>query len=126
METCMLRKLAFIVGALALCAFPALAQKDGPNGGMVGGAGGHQTELVVSSSELTVYLLDGGKVHDTKGSSFRAVVQQSGKTTTIPLIDQEGKRIVGKLDAPLEKGAIVVVTGKDHHGHRSSARYVIK
>ena len=53
-------------------------------------------------------------------------MQQGGKTKTINLADQQGKRLVGKLDAPLEKGAIVVLTGKDHHGDQFNARYVIK
>ena len=123
----MLRNLACIVLTLTLLwASPTFAQGTGPNGGLVGGTGSHQTELVVSSTELTVYLLEHGKVHETKGASFRAVVQQGGKTTTINLIDQEGKCMIGKLTAPLEKGAIVVVTGKDHHGDRVNARYVIK
>jgi hypothetical protein len=33
------------------------------------------------------------------------------------------KRLVAKLAAPLGKGAIVVLTGKDHHGDAVSARY---
>ena len=37
----------------------------------------------------------------------------AGKTTTINLADQDGKKLVAKLPAPLDKGAIVVVTGKD-------------
>ena len=123
----MLRKLAFIVGALVLlCGSPALAQKTGPNSGLVGGTGSHQTELVLSPTQLTVYLLEDGRVHETKGATFRAFVQQGGKTTTINLIDQDGKRLVGRLDAPVEKGAIVVITGKDQHGDRVNARYVIK
>lgn len=120
-------RLAIIVGALVLlCSSPTLAQKAGPNGGLLGGTGSHQTELVVSATELTVYLLENGKVHETKGASFRAVVLQGGKTTTINLLDQDGKRMVGKLDAPLEMGAIVVITGKDQHGDRVNARYVMK
>jgi hypothetical protein len=103
-----------------------LAQETGPNGGLVGGTGAHQTELVVSPSELTVYLLEGGKVHESKGATLRAVVQQGSKTKTINLVDQQGKRLVGKLEAPLETGAIVVVTGKDSHGDQFNARYVIK
>ena len=80
----------------------------------------------MSPTELTVYLLEDGKPHESKGTTMRAVVQQGGKTKTINLADQQGKRLVGKLDAPLEKGAIVVLTGKDHHGDQFNARYVIK
>jgi hypothetical protein len=92
---------------------------------MVAGTGSHRTELVVSATELTVFLLHDGKAHETTGTTLRAVVQQGRKTTTIKLADQEGKRLVGKLSAPLAKGAIVVVAGKDDHGDPVNARYVI-
>lgn len=123
----MLRKLTFTIATLALlgAASPAFAQKTGPNGGLVGGTGAHQTELVVSGSELTVYLLEDGKGHDAKGAKLRAVVQEGGKTTTVNFVDQNGKRLIAKLAVPLGKGAIVVLTGKDHHGDQFNARYVI-
>jgi hypothetical protein len=124
----MLRQLALIATFVALLgsAAPTLAQKAGPNGGMVAGAGSHQTELVVSPTELVVYLLEDGKPHESTGTTMRAVIQQAGKNTTINLADQGGKRLVGKLPAPLDKGAIVVLTGKDHHGDQFNSRYVIK
>ncbi len=123
----MSRKFALVVltAALLNTAAPALAQKVGPNGGMLGGTGSHQAELVVAAEELTVYLLENGKPHESKGATFRVLVQQEGKTTTINLTDDGGKRLVGKLPAPLAKGAIVVLTGKDHHGDQFSARYVV-
>jgi hypothetical protein len=104
----MLRKLAvLILSALLLeAAQPALAQKTGPNGGLLARKDGHQTELVVSPTELTVYILEGGKVHDTKGMKIRAVVQSAGKMTNIDLVD-------------------VVITGKDDHGHVISTRNVL-
>jgi hypothetical protein len=122
----MLRKIALsIICALAVAAAqPALAQKSGPNGGLVAGKEGHQTELVVSPTELTIYILDHGKVHDTKGVTIRAVVQDGGKTTNITFA-ADGKKMVGKLAAPIGKGAIVVLTGKDDHGDVISARYVL-
>jgi hypothetical protein len=123
----MVRKLAGIVAGLVLLAWavPGLAQ-SGPNGGLVAGAGSHKTELVVGQTELTVYLLEDGKPHESKGTTLRAVIQQAGKTTTIDFADQDGKKLVAKLPAPLDKGAIVVLSGKDHHGDRFSARYVIR
>jgi hypothetical protein len=113
--------------ALMLAATPiAFAQKTGPNGGLLAGKeGAHQTELVVSPTELVVYVIDGGKVHESKGVKLRAVVQEAGKTATIDLVAADGKKMVGKLAAPLGKGAIVVLTGKDDHGDVISARYVI-
>ena len=121
----MLRRLAFVTITLGLLAGPAVAQKPGANGGLVAGTGAHQTELVVSPTELTVYLLEDGKPHESKGTSLRAVVQEAGKNTTINFVDADGKRLVAKLAAPLGKGAIVVLTGKDHHGDQFNTRYVL-
>jgi len=123
----MRRKLALsILSALMLAAaLPALAQKTGPNGGLLAGKEGHQTELVVSATELSVYIIDHGKVHETKGVKIRAVVQDAGKTTSIDFAAADGKKMVGKLAAPLGKGAIIVLTGKDDHGDVISARYVL-
>ena len=124
----MLRKPAFILVTLGLLAMgePAFAQKTGPNGGLVEGKGSHQTELVISATELTVYLLENGKPHDTKGMNLRAVIQEAGTTSTITFANQDGKRMIAKLPTALNKGAIVVLTGKDHHGDAVGARYVIK
>jgi hypothetical protein len=104
----------------------ALAQGVGPNGGLLGGTGDHQTELVITPTEIAVYIIEHGDVREAKGATFRAVIQQSGKMKTINLASRDGKRLVGKLDAPIEKGAVVVVTGKDHHGDALNTRYVIK
>ncbi len=104
----------------------AHAQSAGPNGGMLAGKAGHETELVVTPTELTVYIIDHGKAHSTKGVSLRAIVQQGGKSTTVPLVNVDNKKLVGKLDAPVGAGAIVVVTGKDDHGDVVTARYSVK
>ena len=124
----MLRQLAFIAAILAFLASaaPTSAQKAGPNGGLVMGTGDHQTELIVSPTELTVYLLENGKLHESKGTTMRAVIQQSGKKTTLTFAADKGEKLVAKLPAPLEKGAIVVLTGKDHHGDQFNSRYVIQ
>jgi hypothetical protein len=123
----MLRKLALVIATIGLLGTtsPAPAQKTGPNGGLLAGKGSHQTELVVSPTALTVFILHDGKIDDTEGVSIRAVVQEGGKTTTIDFVNQNGKHLVGALAAPLGKGAIVVLTGKDHHGDAISARYVV-
>lgn len=118
------RGFVVLAAGLALLAAPALAQ-SGPNGGLVGGKGHHQTELVVSPESLTVYLLEEGKPHEPEGTSLRAVVQQAGKTSTLELA-VDGDKLTAPLPAPLVKGAIVVLTGKDHHGDVFNARYVIK
>lgn len=117
------RLLVFAMTSL-LAATPAFAQSKGPNGGLLGGTGSHQTELVVTASEMTVYLLEDGTPHDNKGASIRAVVQQGGKSTPINFA-VDGKKLVAKLPAPLDRGAIVVLTGKDEHGDQFNARYVV-
>ena len=101
-----------------------MAQKAGPNGGMMMGKDGHETELIVSPSELTVYLHENGKPEDVKGAKFRAVVQEGGKNTTVNFV-VDGKRLVAKIAAPLGKGAVVVITGTDGDNHMISSRYVI-
>lgn len=116
-----LAAIAFVVAAQ-----PAFAQSKGPNGGMLVAKDGHETELVVSPTELTLYLIEKGKVQNTKGAVVRAVIQEGGKNITINMTVVDGKKLVAKLEAPLGKGAIVVVTGKDDHGHAVNARYVIE
>lgn len=122
------RGLAIAIVAVAMlgAAQPAMAQKTGPNGGLLAGKGGHETELVVSATELAVFILDHGKPHETKGVKVKAVIQHEGKTVNVDLVDSDGKKLVGKLPAPLGKGAIVVLSGKDDHGDVISARYVLK
>ena len=124
----MLKNIALTLAVLAPLAVsvPALAQKAGPNGGLVVGKAGHETELVVGPAELTVYVLHDGKADDTTGTKIKAVIQQAGKTMSIAFADIGGKKLVAKLTAPLTTGAIVVVTGKNHHGDAISARYVMK
>jgi hypothetical protein len=123
----MQRKLSAILGVLVMLAIvPALAQTKGPNGGLLSGTRGHQTELLVSPTELTVFLLEDGKPHESKGTTMRAVIQQAGKTSSVNFVDQLGVKLVAKLPAPLEAGAVVVITGKDHHGEPINARYTIK
>jgi hypothetical protein len=124
----MLRPLSLIAVLLVVLssAVTAIAQEKGPNGGLVAGKGSHKTELVVSPTELVVYLLEDGRVHESTGTTMRAVIQQSGKTTTINLADQGGKRLVGRLAEPAKAGAIIVLSGRDHHGDALSARYVLK
>lgn len=112
-----------LAGTLGL-AGPVLAQGTGPNGGMLSGSKDHEVELVASPTAITVYVLDHGKVESPKGVTVRAVVQDGAKTETVPLT-VEGDKLVGKLNAPLGKGARVVISGKDGHGHTVQGRFVI-
>mgnify|MGYP003465474454 CR=1 FL=1 len=106
----MSRKLAALVAGLALLALavPGLAQSGpngGPNGGLIAGTGHHKTELVVGQTDLTVYLLEDGKPHESKGTTMRAVIQQAGKTTTL-------KTIMAVLRARETAGTIKLVPRK--------------
>jgi hypothetical protein len=120
-----MKRFTFVLFML-LAATTAQAQKAGPHGGLLSGKGGHEIELVVAPSEITVYIVADGKAHGTEGTKLRAIVQSAGKSTTIELVDAGGEKLVGKLPAPLAKGAIVVISGKDDHGDVVSARYSIK
>jgi hypothetical protein len=122
-----IRALTALVAAVFFSlAYPSLAQKAGPNGGKLAGKAGHETELVVGPTELVVYLIDHGKPHSVKGVSLRAVIQQEGgASTTVAFAPADDKKLVAKLSAPLSKGAIVVLTGKDDHRDAIASRYVI-
>ena len=105
-------------------AAPALAQTKGPNGGLVSGEKGHAVELIASATDIVVYLLEDGKVEAPKGATVRAVVQDGSKNETVTLT-VDGNKLVGKLNAPLNKGARVVISGKDGAGHTVQGRFVI-
>lgn len=109
---------------LAIGAGAALAQA-GPNGGMIAGTGEHQVELVIAPAQISIYLLDDGKPTSVRGATVRAVVQEGGRTTTVALEPNGPNRLSGPLAAPLPKGARVVVSGRDSHGHAVSARFVV-
>lgn len=120
--------LATLLIAAAAVSAPAFAHEGpGPNGGLVFGKDeAHETELVVTPTDLTVYLLENGKAESTKGASLKAVVQNGGSTSAVELADSGNTKFVGKLAAPLGAGAVVVLTGKDEHGHAITSRYVLK
>ncbi len=122
LRTPLILALAAVLGLAA----PAWAQKTGPHGGLLSGKGSHQTELVVTATELTVYIIADGQTHETTGVTLRAVVQEGGKTSNLSFADDKGQRLVAKLPAPLPKGAIVVLSGKDDHGGSLTARHVIE
>lgn len=126
------RRNIFIACAMSLVAASALpltahAQgvRKGPNGGMVGGSNGHEVELVISGAEASVYVLDDGKVVAVGKAQLRMVVQSGGKTTNPSLTLAEPNRLAAKFPEPLPKGSIVVITGRDDHGHTLTARFTI-
>lgn len=117
-----------LIAAATLATFATTAfaqQKKGPNGGMIAGAAGHEVELVVAGPDISVYVLDDGKVSPVGKAKLRLIVQQGGKTTNHDLTTAAPNRLAVKLQEPLAAGAIVVVSGKDDHGHTVSARFTI-
>lgn len=123
---------AFMSAIAACAALPAIsvtalaqAPKKGPHGGMVGGSGGHEVELVIKDADVSIYVLEGGKISPVGKAQLRMVVQSGGKTVNHPLTVAAADRLAAKLPEPLGKGSIVVISGRDDHGHSVSARFTI-
>ena len=115
--------------ALLLAAMPARAHDDekGPNGGPMVTVEDKHLEFVAKGAEIIVYVSD--KKHEplaTAGGSGRAIVQMSGKTTTVPLTPGEGNRLVGKADTAIASGARVVVSATLPGGAAVQARFTVK
>lgn len=114
-----------LVFALAL-AGPALAQKAGPHGGQTAVvAGHHDAELVIEPTRLVLYLTNHGKPLSAKDNAVKVTIQEGPKKTELKL-KVEADHLVGALDAPLGKGAIVLLSGKTEDGHGVSARFTVK
>lgn len=88
-------------------------------------AGHHGVELVVEDTQIIFHLTEDHEPMDLTGSSFKAVVQNAGETKILPLSATES-RLIATLPSKLEKGAKVVLTGKDKSGHTVQARFVTK
>ena len=120
----------FILGlAIATAPVVVMAQHShhGPNGGTVVDATGgpYHAEFVAKGTELAIFLVDeSNKPIAARGATGRAVVQEGGKTATLPLQFSDPNRFVGTLGAPLEKGARVVLSAKLADGRSIQARFV--
>src|SRR6476620_4663485 len=102
----------------------AVAQTKGPHGGIVMKIEEHPIEFVLRGQELVFYIGDhDGSPLPTKGYKARAVVQDGGKTTTVPLSPAPPNMFVGKLANPLGAKARVVFSG-NIDGHSMQARFV--
>jgi hypothetical protein len=120
----MIRVLVMAVFALMLPGYAA-AQGKGPNGGTVVTVEDHPVEFVTRGQEIAFYIGNhDGKPLATKGLQARALVQDGGKTTTVALVSQEPNALVGKLAAPLGKGARIVLSTRVD-GHALQARFVV-
>ena len=124
----MKRTLACLAAAVALTASAALAHEvaNGPNGGPVVDSAGHHVEMVAKGPELVLFLTgEADRPLPSMGiKNARAVVQDGGKTATLPLQPAEPNKLVGTLAQPLGKGARVVVSATMADGHVVQARFV--
>lgn len=118
-----------VAGALGLAvalAGPALAQKTGKHGGQTAiVAGHHDAELVIEPTKLVLYLSNHGKPLSAKDNAIKVTIQDGAKKSEIKLT-VEADHLVGQLDAPLNKGAIILLSGKTEDGHGVSARFTAK
>ncbi|MES2710597.1 MAG: hypothetical protein V4653_03370 [Pseudomonadota bacterium] len=117
--------LAILPTFAALTAAPALAQRRGPNGGMIAGSDGHEVELVAEATGVRIYLIDHGRVAAPRaGASARLVIQEGQANRTVALT-ASGDALVGTLDTPIASGARVVVSGRLPDGHTVQGRFVM-
>lgn len=108
-----------------LAATPAMAQRRGPNGGMLAGSAGHEVELVSTATSVRVYLLDDGRVATPRaGATARLVIQEGQVNRTVNLA-ADGDAFFATLDAPMAPGARVVVSGRMPDGHTVQGRFVM-
>jgi hypothetical protein len=123
-----MKQLILATAALATFLSTALAQEvtKGPNGGPMVETHDVFVEMTVEDNTLILHFADGdGKPMSSDGTTkARAIVQDAGKTATIPLKTQAPNRLVGPLPAPLGAGARVVVSATLADGHGIQARFV--
>jgi hypothetical protein len=123
-------KLTQMLGAAALTLFlPAVSLAHdvdkGPNGGPVVEAAGHHVEFVDEGAALSFFLSDeSGKPIESKGANGRAVIQDHGKTETVPLASADPNKLTGNVPQPLGAGARIVLSATLADGHSIQARFV--
>jgi hypothetical protein len=99
-------------------------EEKGP-GGPVVDAAGHHVEFVNEGADLSFFLSDeGGKPIASKGAKARAVIQDQGKTQTVPLTNSDPNKLIGNLSQPLKAGTRVVLSATMADGHSIQARFV--
>jgi hypothetical protein len=123
-----MKRLILAAASLAAFASASLAEEAtrGPNGGPVVETHDVFVEMTVEAGTLVLHFAgEDGKPMSSDGTTkARAIVQDAGKTTTIPLETQAPNRLVGPLPAPLGAGARVVVSATLADGHGIQARFV--
>ncbi|MCC3160219.1 hypothetical protein LJ737_23485 [Hymenobacter sp. 15J16-1T3B] len=93
-----------------------------PHGGIVRTAGKYHVELVLQGGQMTVYLLDGKEqTQANKGLTGTAMVQQGGKTTTVPLAAYGDDQLRGALPAGATPTTAIITLRRG--GETISARF---
>jgi len=112
-----------ITAALPLLAL-AHESARGPKGGPLADAAGHHVEMVAKGTDLVLYLRgESDEPHASAGARIaRAIVQDGGKTATVPLEPADANKLVGRLPQPLGKGDRVVVSTTLADGHAGRSR----
>jgi hypothetical protein len=98
----------------------------GPNGGRLVDVSVGHLEMVARDTDLILFLTDEADqpLASAGAKNARAVVQDGGKSATVPLTPQEPNRLVGTLSQPMTKGARVVVSVTLPDGRPVQARFV--
>lgn len=107
-------KLATFIAAVTLAMSAVTTQAHeakGFNGGKVAGIANGHMEFTHSPTEVTLYTTDEeDKPIKTAADSGKVIIQSGGKTAQVQLTPAEPNKLVGKLEAPLTKGAVAVVS----------------
>ena len=119
---------AGIVGLAIAASSAALAQKAATpkHGGQTAVvAGHHDAELLIEPTRVVLWITNHGKPLSAKDNAIKATILEGDKKTEVSL-KVEGDYLVAPLTAPVNKGAIVLLSGKTEDGHGVSARFVAK
>jgi hypothetical protein len=116
------------VALLALCSTAAGGEVSGkgPNGGRMADATILHVEFLSKGAEVFVYTYDhDNKPLDSAGMTGRLTIQEKGKTRTADLKAEAPNRLTGKLDAPLDDAARVIVSLTPKGGKPVQSRYTV-
>jgi hypothetical protein len=107
---------------------PGGAKITGANGGDIVDVDGGHIELVVSATEVRIYITDLKDAPlSTTGFTARAIIQDVAKQAVLPLTPRSPNLLVAPLSAPLSKDAkIAVSTPLAKDGKPVQARFVVK
>ncbi len=121
----------YILIALILFGASAAAAHEtdkGPNGGQLVDIPGYHVELVISGTDLILFLSDEKErpISSQGVQNARAIVQNSGKTLTVPLASIAPNKLGAQLTQPLTAGARIVMSATMADGKTIQARFVRK